>query len=92
MLSYEGNLQSLTGGLQLKIRIQHPGVHERTDRGGTYWFFRYWEDVLCEDGATKAIRKFRAVFALVLSLQFQARYRTHRKRARKLHPQALRAW
>jgi integrase len=61
ILLNEGNLQSLTGGLRLKIRIQHPSVHERTDRGGTYWFFRYWEDVLCEDGATKAIRKFRVV-------------------------------
>jgi integrase len=61
MLSYEGNLQSLTGGLQLKIRIQHPGVHERTDRGGSYWYFRYWEDVLRQDGTTKAVRKFRTL-------------------------------
>jgi integrase len=61
MLSYEGNLQSLTGGLQLKIRIQHPGVHERTDRGGSYWYFRYWEDVLRRDGTTKAVRKFRTL-------------------------------
>ena len=61
MLSHEGNLQSLTGGLQLKIRIQHPGVHERTDRGGSYWYFRYWEDVLRRDGTTKAVRKFRTL-------------------------------
>jgi len=61
MLLNEGNLQSLTGGLRLKIRIQHPSVHERTDRGGSYWFFRYWEDVLCKDGATKAIRRFHAI-------------------------------
>jgi integrase len=47
--------------LQLKIRIQHPGVHERTDRGGSYWYFRYWEDVLQRDGTTKAIRKFHTV-------------------------------
>lgn len=46
MLRDDGNLQALTGGLKLKIRIQHPGVHERTDRGGSYWYFRYWEDVL----------------------------------------------
>src|SRR6185437_956863 len=45
MLRDDGNLQALTGGLKLKIRIQHPGVHERTDRGGSYWYFRYWEDV-----------------------------------------------
>jgi len=61
MLRDDGNLQALTGGLQLKIRIQHPGVHERTDRGGSYWYFRYWEDVLQADGTTKAIRKFHTV-------------------------------
>ena len=61
MLRGDGNLQALTRGLQLKIRIQHPGVHERTDRGGSYWYFRYWEDVLQKDGTTKAIRKFHTV-------------------------------
>src|ERR1039458_1043492 len=61
MLRDDGNLQALTGGLKLKIRIQHPGVHERTDRGGSYWYFRYWEDVLQADGTTKAIRKFHTV-------------------------------
>jgi len=61
MLLNEGNLQALTGGLRLKIRIQHPGVHERTDRGGSYWYFRYWEDVLQADGTTKAIRKFNTI-------------------------------
>jgi integrase len=61
MLRDDGNLQALTGGLQLKIRIQHPGVHERTDRGGSYWYFRYWEDVLQKDGTTKSVRKFHTV-------------------------------
>jgi integrase len=61
MLLNDGNLQALTGGLRLKIRIQHPGVHERTDRGGSYWYFRYWEDVLQADGTTKASRKFRTI-------------------------------
>lgn len=61
MLPTNGNLQSLTGGLQLKIRIQHPGVHERTDRGGSYWYFRYWADVLQVDGTMKAVRKFQVV-------------------------------
>jgi integrase len=61
MLRDDGNLQALTGGLKLKIRIQHPGVHERTDRGGSYWYFRYWEDVLQTDGTTKAIRKFHTI-------------------------------
>lgn len=57
----DGTLQALTGDLRLKIRIQHPGVHERTDRGGSYWYFRYWDDVLQQDGTTKAVRKFHTV-------------------------------
>src|SRR2546422_1950868 len=61
MLGTKGNLQTLVGGLRLKVRIQHPGVHERTDRGGSYWYFRYWDDVLQPDGTTKAMRKFQAV-------------------------------
>lgn len=61
MLATEGNLLSLTGGLRLKVRIQHPKIHERTDRGGSYWFFRYWDDVLQADGTTKAVRKFRVI-------------------------------
>jgi hypothetical protein len=61
MLATEGNLQSLTGGLPLKVRIQHPGVHERTDRGSSYWYFRYWDDVPQAGGTTKAIRKFRTI-------------------------------
>ena len=59
MLATEANLLSLTGGLRLKVRIQHPKVHERTDRGGSYWFFRYRDDILKADGSTKAVRKFR---------------------------------
>src|SRR5437870_1645577 len=61
MLRTEGNLQSLTGGLRSKVRIQHPGVHERTDRGGSYWYFRFWDDVLQLDASTKAVRKFHVV-------------------------------
>jgi len=61
MLWNEGNLHSLTGGLRLKVRIQHPEVHERTDRGGSYWYFRYWDDVLQADGTMKAVRKFQVV-------------------------------
>jgi integrase len=61
MLLNNGNLQSLTGGLKLKVRIQHPGVHERTDRGGSYWYFRYWDDVLQPEGTTKAIRRFHVI-------------------------------
>ncbi len=61
ILGPQGNLQSLTGGLRLKVRIQHPGVHERTDRGGSYWYFRYWDDVLQADCTMKAVRKFHVV-------------------------------
>jgi len=61
MLLNEGNLQSLTGGLRLKVRIQHPEVHERTDRGCSYWYFRYWDDVLQADGTMKAVRKFQVI-------------------------------
>jgi hypothetical protein len=61
MLQSEANFQSLIGGLRLKVRIQHPGLHERTDRRGSDWFFRYWEDVLQPDGTTKPFRKFKAV-------------------------------
>jgi len=57
----DGNLQVLLGGLPLKIRVQHPKVHERTDRGEAYWFFRYWEDVLQPDGTLKPIRKYRVI-------------------------------
>jgi integrase len=61
MLRDDGNLQSLIGGLKLKVRIQHPGVHERTDRGVSYWYFRYWDDVLKKDGTTKPIRRFHTI-------------------------------
>src|ERR1039457_1404306 len=61
MLATEANLLSLTGGLRLKVRIQHPKVHERTDRRGSYWFFRYRDDIVQADGSTKAVRKFRVI-------------------------------
>jgi hypothetical protein len=40
MLGTEGNVLTLAGGLPFKVRIQHPSVHERTDRRGSYWYFR----------------------------------------------------
>jgi integrase len=61
ILATDANLLSLTGGLRLKVRIQHPSVHERTDRGGSYWFFRYREDVLKADGTIKETRKFQTI-------------------------------
>src|ERR1035438_8009661 len=36
-----GTLLTLTGGVKLKQRVQHPKVHERKARGNYYWFFRY---------------------------------------------------
>jgi integrase len=63
MFLSEGNIQSLTGGLRLKVRVQHPGIHERTDRGGSYWFFRYWDDVPQPGGKAKPVRKFHVIGA-----------------------------
>jgi integrase len=61
MRGLDGNVRMLAGGLRAKVRIQHPGIHERTDRGGSYWFFRYWDDVVQSDGTTKAVRRFRII-------------------------------
>jgi len=61
MLEAEGTLHMLAGGFQVKVRIQHPKIHERTDRKGAYWFFRYWDDVPQPDGATKPVRRLRFV-------------------------------
>jgi hypothetical protein len=57
----EGSLLSLTGGVGLNRRVQHPKVHERKDRKGSYWFFRYWHDEMLPDGAMKARRKFHTI-------------------------------
>ena len=43
------------------MKVQHPQVHQRTDRKGTYWFFRYWHEELLPDGSNKAIRKFHTI-------------------------------
>ena len=61
MRAPDANVLSLAGGLKVKVRIQHPGVHERTDRDGSDWFIRYWDDVLQPDGTTKAVRRFRTI-------------------------------
>lgn len=61
MLADDGNLLSLTGVLKLKVRIQHPGVHEWTDRGEPYWYFRYWDAVLRPDGTLKPIRRVHSI-------------------------------
>jgi integrase len=57
----EAILLSLTGGVKLKMRVQHPKVHQRDDRSGTYWFFRYWHDELLPDGTIKSTRKFHTI-------------------------------
>ena len=57
----KGTLLSLTGGVELKQRVQHPKVHERIDRGTYYWFFRYRHDELLPDGSIKTVRKFHTI-------------------------------
>jgi len=56
-----GTLLRLTGGVELKQRVQHPKVHERKDRGSYYWFFRYRRDELLPDGSIKTTRKFHTI-------------------------------
>ena len=43
------------------MRVQRPQVLQRTDRKGTYWFFRYWQNELLPDGSIKATRKFHTI-------------------------------
>ena len=62
MSSTEGNLLSLlTGGSQLNVRVQHPKVHERKERGSPYWYFRYRHDEIQPDGSVKTTRKRQVV-------------------------------
>src|ERR1700720_4860482 len=61
ILGTEGILLTLTGGVRLKQRVQHPKVHERKDRASYYWFFRYRYDDLLPDGSIKTIRKFHTI-------------------------------
>ncbi len=61
MLVDRGTLLTLTGGVRLKQRVQHPKVHERKDRGAHCWFFRYRHDELLPDGTTKVTRKFHTI-------------------------------
>ena len=61
MGSNGGNLLVLTGGIGLNKRVQHPKVHERKDRKGAYWFFRYRHDEMLPDGTMKTSRKFHTI-------------------------------
>src|SRR5687767_11470701 len=43
------------------MKIQRPQVLQRTDRKGSYWFFRYWHDERLADGSIKTTRKFQTI-------------------------------
>ena len=57
----EGTLQALTGGLKVKVRVQHPKILEAKFRDGWMWFFRYYADDVQPDGSIKTVRKKHAV-------------------------------
>ena len=57
----EGTLQALTGGLKVKVRVQHPKILEAKFREGWMWFFRYYADDVQADGSVKTLRKKHAV-------------------------------
>ena len=61
MLGPEGNVLVLAGGLQVKVRVQHPQVKPRKDRQGWPWVFRYWSDEIQPDGTIKTLRKYQSV-------------------------------
>lgn len=57
----EGTLQALSGGLKVKVRVQHPKILEAKFREGWMWFFRYYADDVQTDGSVKTVRKKHAV-------------------------------
>lgn len=61
MRANEGTLLTLTGGVRLKQRVQHPSVIERKDRSHYYWYFRYREDELLPNGTVSTRRKFHTI-------------------------------
>src|SRR6185312_17396230 len=58
MLSTEGNLHRLSGGIRVKARVQHPQVKPRKDRTGWPWVFRYRAEEVQADGSVKTLRKY----------------------------------
>ena len=54
-------LLTLTGGVRLIMREQHAQVHQRTDRKGAYWFFRYWHEEPLPDCSVKTTRRFHSL-------------------------------
>jgi integrase len=57
MPPHEVSLLTLTGGVRVKPRVQHPKIHEWKISKTAYWFFRYWKDEIQSDGSLKPIRK-----------------------------------
>jgi hypothetical protein len=45
----------------LRLRMQHPKVHQRQEGGESYWYFRYWHDELLPNGLMKTSRKFQRI-------------------------------
>src|SRR3990172_912277 len=43
------------------MSVQHPQVHQRSDRKVTYWFFRYWHEEPLPDGSIKTTRRFHTL-------------------------------
>lgn len=43
------------------MREQRPQVHQRTDRKGTNWFFRYWQEEPTADGSITTTRRFHTL-------------------------------
>src|SRR6266567_4664057 len=43
------------------MKVQHPQVFQRTDRKGSYWFFRYWHVELLPGGSIKTTRRFHTL-------------------------------
>src|SRR5437763_978414 len=56
-----GSLQTLSGGLRVKARVQHPQVKPRKDRQGCPWVFRYRADELQPGGSMKTLRKYHEI-------------------------------
>jgi integrase len=61
MVTTEGNLLMLAGGLRVKARVQHPQVKPRKDRPGWPWVFRYRADELQSDGTLRTLRKYHEI-------------------------------
>src|SRR5260370_42401990 len=61
MLTTEGKLHMLAGGLRVKVRVQHPQVKPRKDRQGWPWVFRYRADEIQSDGNMKTLRKYQEI-------------------------------